>query len=141
MKRQQIMLLVGDRMREISVANTYATDIGLNTYYWHDPPLEYDQPSCIYRDIAEDYQTINRARESILHVELEGVIFSDDPGTDGNRILGDFISTISVDPSWSGLCFNTQLVKSETMVETAGKTAVRTILYVDLFYRNLLWQP
>ena len=139
-KRIDIMSAVADRSSQITIANGYSTDIGLNTFYWHDLPLEYGYPALAYRDVAEDYVVMNRLRENILHLELEGLLFSDNPGVDGNKIIGDIIQALGVDPTWSGLCFNTQLVKSETTVETDGQTAVRAVVYVDLFYRTQLWR-
>lgn len=133
------MTAVGDRLSQIARANGYLTDIGTNIFYWHDPPAEYDTDSLIYRDPDEEHTQVGNQRENQLHVEVEGLLFTDNPGVDGNKVIADIIKAIGLDPTWSKLCFNTQLVKNETVVETTGKTAVQVIVFVDLFYRTSLW--
>lgn len=139
-KRIDIMSAVGSRLSQIAQANGYSTDIGLNTFYWHDLPLEYGTTALAYRDVGEEYTQVGNSFENQLHVEFEGLLFTDTPGVDGNRMIADIILAIGVDPTWNKLCFNTQLTKNETVVETAGETAVRVIVYADLFYRIPLWQ-
>lgn len=141
MKRSDIMAKVGDRLDKIAIVNTYQTDIGLNTFYWHDPPLEYDEPALVYRDVGEEHTQIGRTHENVLHVEVEGLLFTDTPGLDGNKALADIVRAIGKDPTWGGLAYDTHLSKSSTTVETEGKTAVRVLVELDILYRTPLWQP
>lgn len=140
MKRQTIMQRVGDRMSQIAIANGYQTEIGLDTFYWHDLPLEYGKAGLVYRDVGEEYAQIGRTHEMVLHVEIEGLIFGDFPGVEGNKALGDIIRAIGVDPTWGGLAYDSRLNKSATVTETSGQTAVRVLVEFDILYRNPLWQ-
>lgn len=139
MKRITLISAVGESLTQIAIANNFFTDLGSNIFYWLSPDAEYDTNSLIYRDVGEEHTQIGNTRENQLHLEVEAVLFTDTPGTDGNKACADIIKALGVDPTWNGLCFNTQLVKSETAVDTVGKTAVRIIVYVDLFYRVSLW--
>lgn len=141
MKRQIIMQRVGDRCRQIAIANGYQTEIGLDTFYWHDLPLEYGKAGLVYRDVGEDYAQIGRTHEMALHAEIEGLIFTDSPGVEGNKALGDIIRAIARDPTWGGLAYDSRLNKSSTVVETNGQTAVRVLVEFDVLYRVPLWQP
>jgi hypothetical protein len=141
MKRADIMLKVGDRMKSIAITNDYLTDIGINTFYWHDPPLEYDEPALVYRDVGEEHGQIGRTHDNQLHVEVEGLLFTDSPGVNGNRVLADIIRAIGKDPTWGGLAYDSRLNKNSTVTETDGKTAVRVLVEFDILYRVPLWQP
>lgn len=134
------MQRVGDRMAQIAIANGYFTDIGTNPFYWHDPPLEYGEPALVYRDVGEEHSQIGRTHDNQLHVEIEGLIFTDSPGVEGNKAIADIIRAIGVDPTWSGLAYDSRLNKNSTVVETEGKTAVRVLVEVDILYRVPLWQ-
>lgn len=140
MKRQNIMVAVGDRMAQIAIANNYLTEIGLNTFYWRDLPLEYGQAGLVYRDVEEEHQRIGRTHDNVLHVEVEGLIFTDNPGVGGNRMLSDIIRAIGIDPTWGGLAYDTRLNKNSTAVETDGQSAVRVLVEFDILYRVSLWQ-
>lgn len=139
MKRTDIMSAIGDRLNKIAIANGYFTDLGTDIFYWQAEDAEYDAFCLIYRDVGEEHTQIGNTRENQLHVEVEAVLFTDNSGADGNKAIADIIKAIGIDPTWNKLCFNTQLVKNEMVVDTAGKTAVRVIVYADLFYRVPLW--
>lgn len=134
------MAKVGDRMGQIAIANGYATEIGLNTFYWHDLPLEYGQAGLVYRDVEEEHAQIGCAHDNTLHVEVEGLLFTNDPGVGGNKILADIIRAIGVDPTWGGEAYDSRLNKNSTVVETDGRSAVRVLVEFDILYRIPLWQ-
>lgn len=135
------MTRIGDRMSQIAIANGYSTEIGLNTFYWHDLPLEYDQAGLVYRDVEEEHAQVGRTLDNTLHVEVEGLLFTDNPGLGGNMILADIIRAIGVDPTWGGLAYDSRLNKNSTTTETDGQSAVRVLVEFDILYRTPLWQP
>lgn len=141
MKRQDIMVRVGDRMAEIAIANGYFTEIGLNIFYWHDLPLEYGKAGLVYRDVEEETTQFGRTHDNTLHVEVEGLLFTDDPGLGGNMMLGDIIRAIGIDLTWGGLAYDSRLNKNSTAVETDGQSVVRVLVEFDILYRVPLWQP
>ncbi|MGL5805955.1 MAG: hypothetical protein ACRC11_11010 [Xenococcaceae cyanobacterium] len=140
-KRLDILLAIGSRLGEIAIANSYNTNIGGQSFYWHDLDFEYGALGAVtYRDAEEDNVEVNIRRDNQLHLEIEAIAFADDTLATGENLLSDLISAVGKDPTWGGLSTKTTIVRNEKAVETNGKTAVRVILYLDIFYRTNLWE-
>lgn len=141
MKRHEILVAIGDRLREITIPNGYHTDIGVYTAYWVTDLTEYGSSAVTWRDPEEETIVNNRFHDNSLSVELEAIVFTTIPLLDGCLLLADLIKAVGVDPTWGGLAIKTDIAGNEKTVETSGQTAVRVILNLQILYRTPLFNP
>lgn len=141
MKRHEILVAIGDRLREVTIPNGYHTDIGVYAAYWATDLTEYGAAAVTWRDPEEETVTNNRFHDNSLSVELEAIVFTTIPLLDGCLLLADLIKAVGTDPTWGGLASKTDLIGNEKTVETSGQTAVRIILNLQILYRTPLFNP
>lgn len=134
------MSALGSQLEQI-VSPDYNTNIGQAVLYWQDFPTEYGIDALVYRDVAEDTTEKGRDHENLLHVEIEGRKYSNDPGIAANDMLADIIRALGVDITLNSLASKLELTGSETDVDTEGKTCARIMVKVDVLYRTPRFKP
>lgn len=88
--QQTALETLGSLLASVSTANGYRTDWD-RVVYWQDMPTEYDRNWLTYRDIFSEFSEPNRQHEQKLTVEIQGLLFGQDPATAGILALNDLI--------------------------------------------------
>lgn len=91
--RQQIVTRIEAALRDISIANGYATNAGANVHVWRSIPFkETELPAIVLRDldepIAEDSRYTQRHHRS-LHIQIEIVAQGTTSAVEYRLILAD----------------------------------------------------
>lgn len=137
MIRAAILTAIQSQLTTITIANGYNTDLGARVFYWHDLPFEYgEQGALSIRDTETLIAEVNQRFHHEITIELEAVAFTDDPLMTGCNMLSDLIRCIGIDPTWGRQATQTQPTRTETIVETQGKTAIRVLLAMTVSYRS-----
>jgi len=108
-KWQKIITAILSKLRTISVANGYETNVGSNVFEWRDNPLEESEmPGIILRDtFPEEIITVG-AHEHTLLIELFIFTKGADAVAQARTIIADINKVMgSVDRTWGGLAEDT----------------------------------
>lgn len=136
MKRLAILQAVKTKLEAVSQANGYNFDYS-KIVYWQDLPFEYGESGAInFKDPYEAMTRQNLVYQNVLNLKVCAIKFSDDSIlVDSEYILEDLI-TATKDETWGGLSISTFLINNDKVIETAGKTAIKVTLTLQITYRE-----
>lgn len=138
MGRAEILESIEQRLKTITTANGYATNIGLDCRYWDDLNIEYGKDGVVFRDTEETINDRNAKADQFLTVELEAIKFTT-PATklqDGCAVLEDLKNCVRFDPTWSGAALSTRPLSNTKDIETSGKIAISVTLTCEVYYQQ-----
>lgn len=139
--RAEILRAIGDRLRTVTVANGYSSNIGQDVTYWRDHAVQYERDGCSYYDEEEVDTEANHVDEKRLTVDIQAVkAIEADAIAESTGLIGDIIKAVGVDPSWGGCALNTKLIKNEKEIEAMGVRACRVSVTVKILYRVDRWE-
>ncbi|MCP3177305.1 hypothetical protein MJO47_09360 [Desulfuromonas sp. KJ2020] len=141
-KRQQIVDALDARLKSITMANGYSTDIGKKVSAWRSAPLAESEPFVlIYRDTEcpKEAPEAGRHRHS-LQIEMTILVRSStSPGT-VRAMIGDVVKAIGTDPRLGGLALWAALVADSLAVERETRTLAGADLSWQITYSTPLWE-
>lgn len=142
-KRAQILDAIEERLKSITRANGYSSDIGMDCEYWRDFPLEYNgDTACGFFDEDEDAEQVNVMTSHRLIVEIHAIAFiRENAKHESSELIGDIIRAVGVDTTWDGLAVSTKLGggdrgSNEKEIETIGRRACRVTQIIEIHYRT-----
>lgn len=138
--QQTALETLGSLLASVSTANGYRTDWD-RVVYWQDMPTEYDRNWLTYRDIFSEFSEPNRQHEQKLTVEIQGLLFGQDPATAGILALNDLIEVLGTDLTLGGTCLYVRLKQAEKEVVTGGKPVCSIVLSIEIVLRTGRFQP
>lgn len=144
MKRLDILQKLEERLKSISVANGYFTNIGSNVCYQKITPFEYLSTGGInFGDKVQSVKEINNKHEHSLFVEIEAVVFEDLALFYSNQVLADLIEAIGLDQTFDRTCLSTTIDPEQSIfvsVDVQGAKAVKVAVNLVILYRTELWK-
>ncbi len=143
--RQLIINAIDSRLKLITIANGYETNIGGKVFEWRAVPVEeIDLPCIIYRDLSSVNSVltigIGGYHESNLNIEVEVICAAGSvtPSTI-RKMLADVIKAIGVDATWSGLASSTDPVSDAITIEQNEKIIGGANITFTITYRTKRW--
>jgi len=136
-KRFQILEDLQARLKSITLANGYLTNIGNNVVYWQDTDFEYGESALVFRDTVEDISQNNYLYEKTLVVEICAIQQNAEDALllVSSKILRDLekaIDTFEID--WG----KARITNTEKFVETKGKKTLKIKVKLKIEYREFL---
>lgn len=144
-KRQQIIDYLDDRLRTITIANGYNSDVGNNVFAWRETQLQPNElPALIYTD------KINGLREDgpvgmfrwSLQIEM---IIAVESGADTPKkireIIEDVFRLVGHNLRWNNLAQTTELPSGDEMtIEKHDKTIGQASIIFNIIYDAPKWE-
>lgn len=136
-KRLEILEDLQSRLKNITVANNYLTNIGENVVYWQDTDFEYGESVLAFKDTVEEVFQVNYPYEKVLSVEIAVYwqIVDDNLLTVSSQILKDLENCLDKFLVVRG---NANIVNNEKIVETKGKKTLQIKVKLKIQYRDFL---
>jgi len=136
-KRLEILEDLQSRLKNITVANNYLTNIGKNVVYWQDTDFEYGESVLAFKDTVEEVLQVNYPYEKVLCVEIAVYwqIVDDNLLTVSSQILKDLENCLD---KFLVLRGNANMVNNEKIVETKGKKTLQIKVKLKIQYRDFL---
>lgn len=136
-KRLEILEDLQSRLKNITVANNYLTNIGENVVYWQDTDFEYGESVLAFKDTVEEVFQVNYSYEKVLSVEIAVYwqIVDDNLLTVSSQILKDLENCLDKFLVVRG---NANIVNNEKIVETKGKKTLQIKVKLKIQYRDFL---
>lgn len=145
--RAQIVAAIIAKLKTITTANGYKTELGSKVYEWGAPRLgAEDLPAAIVRDDTEDLvsEYSNARHEFILTVEIE-VLTADAATAASIRAARDFITDVykalGQDITLGGLALDIKPIGNELAHEKAEKTVGGGKASYAVRYRTAAYNP
>lgn len=141
--RQQIVDALVVRLKAITIANGYASDIGLNVYSWFPENLSTDVlPLLMINDLGDTLTDSGRDQvEHTLRIQIEGHISGGVTTHEAVRALIGDIAKVVMDPedrTMGGVCDTMQLLDGGTiqLEQQAEQTVGAATLALGVTYRT-----
>jgi len=136
-KRLEILEDLQSRLKNITVANNYLTNIGKNVVYWQDTDFEYGESVLAFKDTVEEVLQVNYPYEKVLCVEIAVYwqIVDDNLLTVSSQILKDLENCLD---KFLVLRGNANMFNNEKIVETKGKKTLQIKVKLKIQYRDFL---
>lgn len=137
--RQQIIDAVETRLKTITTANGYATQIGSKVYVWRKSPLANTElPAVLVQDMAAqvDEEIIGQFTHR-LAVRCAVFTSSATSPAQARAALNDLVTALFTDPFWSGLAEGgTTVASHDIMVEHDNNLVCAASVDIDIVYRT-----
>ncbi len=141
--RQQVIDAIITRIKTITTANGYETDVGNSVFEWHTTDFaEADLPVIDVRDTSESVEVIGGHHANTLNVEVEVKTLGIAGDTEIRDIIADISKAIGTDTSLGSLVQNTRPVNNEIL--SAGqqdKKIYSVIVGLEVQYRTKAFSP
>lgn len=136
-KRLEILEDLQSRLKNITVANNYLTNIGNNVVYWQDTDFEYGESVLVFKDTVEEVLQINYPYEKVLCVEIAVYWQNVDNSllVVSSQILKDLENCLD---RFLVLRGHVNIISNEKIVETKGKKTLQIKVKVKIQYRDFL---
>ena len=136
-KRLKILEDLQAKLKSITSANSYLTNIGNNVVYWQDTDFEYGESALVFRDTVEDISQNNYPYEKSLIVEICAIQQNAEDAllVISSKILKDVekaIDTFEIDLG------KARITNTEKFVETKGKKTLKIKVRLKIEYRDFL---
>lgn len=136
-KRLKILEDLQAKLKSITSANSYLTNIGNNVIYWQDTDFEYGESALVFRDTIEDISQNNYPYEKTLIVEICAIQQNAEDALllVSSKILKDLEKAIDTfEIEWG----KARITNTEKFVETKGKKTVKIKVKLKIEYRDFL---
>jgi hypothetical protein len=142
-KRKQIVAAFNARMKTISIAKGYNTDLGSNIFAWRATGLAKTEcPGMIHRDTENDRTERNSLSEQKNKLTIEMEIFPE-PGSDtiddAYDLIQDVFTAIAVDDRWGGLADDTNPGEDKVEIEQHERIIGKITLSIIIEYTSEKW--
>ena len=133
-RRDEIVPVLLEQLKQISKENEYSTDFDQVTY-WQATPSQYEKNHLNLKDGLEEYQPSNQKCNAQLEITIEALVIetAQKSAADlGNLALKDLITAVTSLKIPQAIV---HLKQSNKFVETQGKTACLIELVIQVLYK------
>ncbi|MEK6531261.1 MAG: hypothetical protein AABZ23_02065 [Deltaproteobacteria bacterium] len=143
--RQKILDAVDLRLKTITKANGYETDIGSHVFHWkasdfahHDLPLvEYRDAAC---SVMEGGPVGFHTFGLTVDIELLTMAGASTPA-EVRKAVADIHKAAGQDMQWGGLALNTEPLGDEMKIAQADKVIGGALIRIKILYRTRVFDP
>lgn len=141
--RQNIITAIDGRLKIITTANSYKTNIGQHVFDWLDRDLaDSELDALIYRDKSNEISDTGfGAVMNTVTVEIEvKTKSSSTTAAQVRKMIEDVYKAIGTDDTWGGLALSTIPEADVIELSQAEKIAGSAIIIVKIQYYTNNWQ-
>jgi hypothetical protein len=145
--RQRICSAFDTRLKGITVAAGYATNVGQNVFEWIPAVIDQDQtPGILWMDVDESPSNLTTAgtigyHDHRLRIEARIIASGSTSIATIRKALADVVRAIGVDTTWGGLASRTNPVANDMDAEKADRLAAAMRLTIEIDYTTHKWNP
>lgn len=140
--RQQIMDALEARLKSISTANGYGSNLGGSVHTWRKRPVTLaDTPCLLVADGSADSTSLAYpVRDHRLSVDIVGVVSSNTTASQARQLADDIHAAIGADQTLGGLALKIDPLSHEITLETDGDITGAVKVSISIHYRTALWR-
>ena len=144
--RQSIINAIDARLKTITIANSYETDLGRNVFEHRTTALgDSELPGINFRDVGcdvseEDVAIGQHGYELIMEAEIL-VKEGSTTAVQIRKMIADVIKAIGVDPRWGNLAVRTSPVSDSLKFEQSEKIIAGALLTFPIIFRTNKFNP
>lgn len=140
--RQQIITALDTRLRTITTANGYLTNVGQRVFDWLDRDLaDTELDAIVYRDPANEIsqETFSQV-DNRVRVEIEVKTKSaSTTAAQVRKLIEDVYKAIGIDETFGGLAHEAQPVSENIDIQQADKIMGSATVVIDIYYMTTKW--
>ncbi|MDD3814429.1 MAG: hypothetical protein PHZ02_07260 [Desulfocapsaceae bacterium] len=135
--RQQIITALEDRLKTITVANGYATGVGVSVFIWRKHPVTASETPCLLVQdglVSREYGvTINKVKNT-LTCDILAVASSNATTDDARKMEADLVKCLAAWDTAGGLADRLLLTRSTPVMEQHEKMVGMVHVTVEIVY-------
>ncbi len=144
--RQQIINAVDARLKTITTANSYETDLGRNVFEHRTTALgDSELPGINFRDVGCDVSQEDVAiGQHGYELTMEAEIVVKAGATSAiqiRKMIADVIKAIGVDPRWGNLAVRTTPLSDGLKFDQSEKIIAGALLTYSIIFRTTKFNP
>lgn len=140
--RQQIITALDTRLRTITTANGYLTNVGQRVFDWLDRDLaDTELDAIVYRDPANEIsqETFSQV-DNRVRVEIEVKTKSaSTTAAQVRKLIEDVYKAIGIDETFGGLAHEAQPVSENIDIQQADKIMGSATVVIEIYYVSTKW--